>query len=84
MGIIRSLTDFCTICCPADLAVRESHQRQGIGVELIRQTQAARGPQARIILLAAPAADAYYPHIGFTHHPRAWMIGARDALADAV
>jgi len=45
VGIIRSLTDFCTICCPADLAVRESHQRQGIGVELIRRTQAF-GPNA--------------------------------------
>ena len=84
VGISRSLTDFDYICYLAGLAVRASHQRQGIGVELIRQTQAARGPQARIILLAAPAADAYYPHIGFTHHPRAWMIGARDALADAV
>jgi predicted N-acetyltransferase YhbS len=84
VGIARSLTDFDYICYLADLAVRESHQRQGIGVELIRRTQAALGPKARIILLAAPAADAYYPHIGFTHHPRAWMIGARDALTDAV
>ena len=83
VGIARSLTDFCYICYLADLAVRESHQRQGIGVELIRQTQAALGPKARIILLAAPAADGYYPHIGFTQHPRAWMIGARDALTDA-
>ena len=80
VGIARSLTDFCYICYLADLAVRETYQRQGIGVALIRQTQAALGPQARIILLAAPAADSYYPHIGFTHHPRAWMIGARDAL----
>ena len=82
VGISRSLTDFCYICYLADLAVRESHQRQGIGVALIRRTQAALGPNARIILLAAPAAADYYPHIGFTHHPRAWMIGARDALAD--
>jgi predicted N-acetyltransferase YhbS len=84
VGIARSLTDFDYICYLADLAVRETYQRQGIGVELIRRTQAALGPNARIILLAAPAADTYYPHIGFTHHPRAWMIGARDALADAV
>ena len=75
VGIARSLTDFCYICYLADLAVRETYQRQGIGVALIRQTQAALGPQARIIRPAAPAAYSYYPHIGFTHHPRAWMIG---------
>ena len=82
VGISRSLTDFCYICYLADLAVRDTYQREGIGKELIRQTQTALGPQARIILLAAPAADGYYPHNGFTHHPRAWMIGARDALVD--
>ena len=52
-GIVRSLTDFCTICCPADLAVRESHQRQGIGVELIRRTQAAFSPNEALDLNAA-------------------------------
>jgi predicted N-acetyltransferase YhbS len=83
VGISRSLTDFCYICYLADLAVRDTYQREGIGKELIRQTQAALGPNTRIILLAAPAADGYYPHIGFMHPPRAWMIGARDALADA-
>ena len=77
VGISRSLTDFCYICYLADLAVRDIvPASKGSGVELIRQTQAALGPNARIILLAAPAADDYYPHIGFTHHPRAWMIGA--------
>ena len=82
VGIARSLTDFCYICYLADLAVRDAYQREGIGKELIRQTQAALGPNARIILLAAPAAADYYPHIGFTHHSRAWMIGAREALAN--
>ncbi len=27
-----------------------------------------------IVLLAAPAAVEYYPHIGFTHHPQAWIL----------
>jgi len=52
VGIIRSLTDFCTICCPADLAVRESHQREGIGKELIRRTQAAFSPNEALGLNA--------------------------------
>ena len=76
VGISRSLTDFCYICYLADLAVHSAYQRSGIGQELIRRTQAALGPNARIILLAAPAANDYYPHVGFAHHPRAWMIGA--------
>src|ERR1700739_531687 len=36
VGIARSLTDFCFVTYLADLAVRASHQRQGIGRELIR------------------------------------------------
>ncbi len=74
VGIARTLTDFCYVAYLADLAVRQSHQRQGIGIELIRQTRAALGPKATIVLLAAPAAEAYYPRIGFSHHPQAWIL----------
>jgi hypothetical protein len=27
-----------------------------------------------LILLAAPAAVDYYPHISFEHHPQAWVL----------
>ena len=74
VGIARSLTDACYVTYLSDLAVRVSHQKQGIGKELIRRTQAAAGPQTMLLLLAAPAAEQYYPHIGFTHHPQAWML----------
>ncbi|MFN7962443.1 MAG: GNAT family N-acetyltransferase [Thermoanaerobaculia bacterium] len=80
VGISRSLTDFLYVAYLADLAVRESHQRQGIGIELIRQTRARLGPRAGIVLLAAPAAADYYPRIGFEHHPRAWTLGSGDRL----
>ena len=80
VGISRSLSDFSFVTYLADLAVRESHQRQGIGEELIRRTQQAAAPAA-IILLAAPAAEQYYPHIGFTHHPQAWRLLADDKLS---
>jgi predicted N-acetyltransferase YhbS len=80
VGISRSLTDFCYATYLSDLAVRESHQRQGIGQELIRRTQTASAP-ATIILLAAPAAEQYYPHIGFTHHSQAWRLLAGDEVA---
>lgn len=74
VGISRSMSDFSYITYLSDLAVRVSHQKQGIGKELIRQTQIHGGPQATVLLLAAPAAEKYYPHIGFTHHPQAWLL----------
>lgn len=73
VGISRSLTDFAYATYLSDLAVRLSHQRHGIGKELMRRTQAA-APQAMVILLAAPAAEKYYPHVGFKHHPQAWIL----------
>jgi GNAT superfamily N-acetyltransferase len=74
VGISRSLTDFAYCTYLSDLAVRLSHQRQGIGKELIRRTREEAGAAAKIILLAAPKAVDYYPHIGFTHHPHAWIL----------
>lgn len=77
VGLARSLSDFGWTTYLADLAVREAYQRRGVGVELIRRTQRA-APDAKIVLLAAPAAVDYYPHIGFSHHPQAWLL-ERDA-----
>ena len=79
VGIARSLSDFSYCTYLSDLAVRLSHQRQGIGRELIRRTQ-EQGGQAAIILLSAPKAVDYYPRIGFTHHPQAWWLKPGDSL----
>jgi ribosomal protein S18 acetylase RimI-like enzyme len=79
VGISRSMSDFAFATYLSDLAVRESHQRMGIGKELIRRTQ-KEGGSARIILLAAPAAVDYYPRIGMTHHPHCWMLGPGESL----
>ncbi len=76
VGIARSVTDFVYCTYLSDLAVRESHQRQGIGRELVERTRAAGGA-ATIILLAAPKAVGYYPRIGLEPHPSAWMLPAR-------
>jgi len=80
IGISRCVSDFAWTTYLADLAVRASHQRRGIGKELIRRTQAA-APQAKLLLLAAPAAQSYYPHIGFTHFPQAWMLRENEPLS---
>lgn len=79
VGISRSLTDFGFTTYLADLAVRDAYQRHGIGRELIRLTQHA-APQAKIVLLAAPAAVDYYPRIGFHNHPQAWLLDPSDEL----
>ena len=83
VGIARTLTDFAYVGYLADLAVRASHQRRGIGVELIHQTRARMGPVAMLVLLAAPKAVDYYPRIGFTQHGSAWTLNATDSLPDA-
>jgi predicted N-acetyltransferase YhbS len=80
VGIARSLSDFCYITYLSDLAVRVSHQRRGIGKELIRRTQAEGGTKTTVLLLAAPAAENYYPRVGFTHHPQAWLLNPGDPV----
>jgi predicted N-acetyltransferase YhbS len=79
VGISRSVTDFHYATYLSDLAVRLSHQKKGIGVELIRRTQSA-APQATVILLSAPAAVEYYPRIGFTRHESAWVLRPGESL----
>jgi len=80
VGISRSLTDFAYATYLSDLAVRESHQKLGIGKELMRRTHAA-APQAMVILLAAPKAVDYYPHVGFTRHNSAWILRPGESIA---
>lgn len=79
VGIARSLSDFAYCTYLSDLAVRDTHQRRGIGKELIRRTQEA-APQATVILLSAPKAEDYYPHIGFTRHESAWILRPGQAV----
>ena len=79
VGASRSLTDFAYVTYLSDLAVRQDYQRQGIGKELIRQTMLA-APQAKIILLAAPAAEEYYPAIGFEARPHCFMLSSLEQL----
>jgi predicted N-acetyltransferase YhbS len=74
IGIARSLTDFVYCCYLSDLAVDKAYQRQGIGKALIGLTQEAIGDQTTLVLLAAPDAMTYYPHIGFQKIENGWII----------
>jgi predicted N-acetyltransferase YhbS len=54
------------------------YQGQGIGRELIRRTHEAAGDETTLILLAAPKARTYHPHIGMRHHDACWgLVRAR-------
>jgi GNAT superfamily N-acetyltransferase len=74
VGIARSVTDFHYCCYLSDLAVDVAYQRQGVGRRLLQTTQDALGAQCSIILLSAPAAVDYYPHLGFERHDCAWVL----------
>lgn len=74
VGVARSVTDFHYACYLSDLAVDAHYQKQGIGKELQSLTQKQLGPQCKLILIAAPNANSYYEHIGFTHNPRCWIL----------
>jgi predicted N-acetyltransferase YhbS len=74
IGVSRAITDFSYCCYLSDLAVDVAWQRQGIGRRLIDETRKAAGARATLILLAAPAAEKYYPKIGMQHMPSCWAI----------
>lgn len=73
VGIARSISDFSYVTYLSDIAVSRPYQRSGVGRALIEATQ-KEAPQAKIVLLSAPAASGYYPHIGFSRHDSAWVL----------
>jgi ribosomal protein S18 acetylase RimI-like enzyme len=75
VGIARSISDFSYVTFLSDIAVSRAHQRSGIGRALIEATQ-KEAPQAKIVLLSAPAATGFYPRIGFTRHDSAWVLSS--------
>lgn len=74
VGVSRAITDFSFCCYLSDLAVDAKYQRQGIGKRLIEETRVHAGGAATLILLAAPAAEGYYPRIGMKQWPSCWVI----------
>lgn len=79
VGVSRALTDFCYCTYLSDLAVDEAYQKRGIGRVLIERTHQAAGINTRLILIAAPKARSYYPHIGMEHHDSCWMVAPKDS-----
>jgi ribosomal protein S18 acetylase RimI-like enzyme len=82
VGVSRCVTDFHYACYLSDLAVHRDYQRSGIGKRLQALTQEQLGPKCNLILLAAPAANAYYEHVGFTNNPRCWVLERNQRIRD--
>lgn len=74
VGVSRAITDFHYCTYLSDLAVDVAFQGRGIGRELIRRTHDAAGRCTTLILLSAPKARTYYPHIGMRPHDSCWII----------
>ena len=77
IGVSRAITDYSYCTYLSDLAVAVDFQRLGVGRELIRRTHETAGFATTLILLAAPAARDYYPHIGMEPHPSCWIYKGR-------
>jgi GNAT superfamily N-acetyltransferase len=74
VGVARAISDFSYCTYVSELAVDEHFQRQGIGQELLRRTHETAGRDTMLILLSAPKARTYYPHIGMVPHDSCWTI----------
>jgi len=73
VGVSRAISDFHYCTYLSDLAVDTAVQGQGIGRRLIDETHRAAGLHTTLILLAAPKAESYYPHIGMQKHESCWV-----------
>jgi ribosomal protein S18 acetylase RimI-like enzyme len=74
VGVSRAITDFAYCCYLSDLAVDVAYQHRGIGKRLIEETHARAGENATLLLVAAPAAETYYPKIGMDRVASCWAI----------
>ena len=79
VGLARVMTDFVYTSYLSDLAVDMDYQHQGIGRQLIIEVNKFI-PRAKVILLAAPAAEGYYPKIGMRNHGHCYVLDSLDEI----
>lgn len=79
VGLARVMTDFVYTSYLSDLAIDEAYQHQGIGKQLIIEVKKFI-PRAKVILLAAPAAEGYYPKIGMQNHGHCYVLDSIDHI----
>ena len=74
IGVARALTDFCYSCYLSELAVDVAFQGRGIGRELVRCLGERLEDGCKIRLVSAPAANDFYPKIGFSRNDKCWEL----------
>ena len=82
VGVARSITDFNYCTYLSDLAVDVNFQRLGLGKRLIERTHQVAGKNTTLLLLSAPAAKTYYPHIGLSPHDSCWILAPEPLSAE--
>ena len=80
VGVSRAVSDFAYCTYVSDLAVHEQYQRLGIGKQLLNETRKKSGGRGTFLLLAAPKAHNYYPHIGFKLSDRCFFLSEDTKL----
>ena len=78
VGVSRATTDYAWCTYLSDLAVDKECQSQGIGKDLIKRTHEIAGLETTLILLSAPAAKEYYPHVGMENHDSCRIIKGKN------
>ena len=74
VGMARAITDFFWVAYIADIAIDPNYQRVGLGKKLILKLRNELSDECKLLLLAAPFAVDYYPHIGFVKEDRGWVL----------
>lgn len=85
VGVARSVTDFHYCCFLSDLVVHKGFQKQGIGKQLQVLTQERLDEHCKLILIAAPATEDYFQHVGYEvvdqkNNGSCWVIAEKKLL----
>ena len=78
LGLARCITDFVWIAYCAELAVRESAQKRGIGAGLVAKAREVLGPGVGLVLISEPDAIGFYGRIGMERIDRAFFHDRSD------
>ena len=78
LGLARCVTDFAWIAYCAELAVKDSAQRRGVGAGLIAKARELLGPGIGLVLISEPEAVGFYERIGMTRFDRAFFHDRTD------